>query len=442
MEVTFPRCCGLDVHKKNVVACRITPGPDGQPVKSVRSFATFTDDLLQLADWLVQEGVTHVAMESTGVYWKPIYNLLEDRFTLLVVNASHIKTVPGRKTDVKDAEWIADLLRHGLLRPSFIPDRPQRQLRELTRYRTSLVEERAAQINRLQKTLEGANIKLASVATDVTGVSARQILSALVSGQTDPETLVQLAKGRLREKQEMLKRALVGQFGEHEQFLIAQQLAHLDELDQSVGAISQEILRRLGESPPPRGGEPETRESAATEEASERKSAPPVPSKEEAIARLMTIPGVGRRTAELLVAEIGTDMSRFATVRHLGAWAGMAPGNHESGGKRKSGRTRKGSPWLRRGLVEAAKAAGRTKETYLSSQYQRLKARRGARRAAVAVGHTILGIAYYLLLRGTTYQELGGNYFDERDRRAVKQRAVRRLESLGYEVTIHDKAAA
>jgi transposase len=254
MEVLFPRCCGLDLHKKTVVACRILPGPGQEPVREIRTFATFTQDLLQLSDWLAQAGVTHVAMESTGVYWKPIFNLLEGSFELLVVNAQHIKAVPGRKTDVKDAEWIATLLRYGLLQASFIPERRQRELRELTRYRTALVRERAAEINRLQKTLEGANLKLASVATDITGCSARQILGALVAGQTDPVELAQMAKGRLREKIPQLQRALEGSFGRHQRFMVAQQVAHLDDLDKSIGAVSAEVLQRLSQSPDPSGG--------------------------------------------------------------------------------------------------------------------------------------------------------------------------------------------
>jgi transposase len=441
LDVVYPRCCGLDVHKKSVVACRILPGPKGQPLREVRTFATMTPDLLSLSDWLTEAGVTHVAMESTGVYWKPIYNLLEGTFALLVVNARHIKAVPGRKTDVKDAEWIADLLRHGLLSPSFVPERPQRELRELTRYRASLVQEKAAEINRVQKTLEGANIKLSSVATDITGVSGRAILAALVRGQTDPETLAQLAKGRMRTKIPELERALVGRFTEHQRFLVSRQLAHLDELEEHVAQISREIERRLaqlgGPEPQPKGSPPRGEEEAAPESPSETASG-----YEAAVERLQSIPGVGLRTAEVVVSEIGIDMSRFATSRHLSSWAGMAPGNHESAGKRKSGRTRKGSPWLRCALVEAAQAAGRTKETYLSAQYRRLAGRRGKKRAAVAVGHTILVIAYHLLKEETTYQELGSNYFDERDRQAVKRRAIERLEGLGYKVTIETKAAA
>lgn len=405
MEIVYERCCGLDLHKRTVVACQIVPGPDGKPQKAIRTFGTMTGDLLELADWLAAAGVTHVAMESTGVYWKPVYNLLEDQFTLLLVNAHHIKAVPGRKTDVRDCEWIADLLRHGLLKPSFVPDRPQRELRELTRYRTTLVRERAAEGNRLEKTLEGANIQLAAVASDLRGRSARAMLEALAADTTDPGELAQLARGRLREKVPQLTRALEGRVGAHQRFLLAQQLAHLDYLDEAVDRLSAEIAERLRPF-------------------------------EAVLTRLATIPGVARRGAEILVSEIGLDMGRFPTAAHLAAWAGMAPGNNESAGKRRSGKTRKGSPYLRPLLVEAAQAAGRTQATYLAAQYQRIGARRGKKRAAVAVGHTILIIVYHLLKRGTTYEELGRDYFDARDREVVERRLVRRLEALGNKVTL------
>jgi len=409
MDVLYERCCGLDVHKRTVVACLVVPGPDGKPVKEVRSFGTMTDELMQLADWLLAAGCTHVALESTGVYWKPIWNLLEARFELLLVNARHVKAVPGRKTDARDSEWLADLLRHGLLRPSFVPDRAQRELRELTRYRTSLVQERSAEVNRLQKTLEGANIKLGDVATDIMGLSSRQMLAALVGGETDAAVLAQLAQGRLRDKLPALERALRGPVGPHQRFLLAQQLAHIDVLDAAIEEVSVQIAERLRPF-------------------------------EEELQRLVAIPGVGRRTAEVLVAEIGVDMSRFPTSAHLASWAGMCPGNDESAGKRRSGKTRKGSPWLRSTLIEAARAAGRSKHTYLSAQYHRLAARRGTKRAAVAVGHTIMVIAYHLLNGEDVYRDLGATYFDERDRHAVERRLVARLEGLGYKVLL-DPAA-
>jgi transposase len=339
------------------------------------------------------------------LFWKPIYNLLEGSFALVVVNAQHIKAVPGRKTDVRDAEWIADILRHGLLRASFIPDRPQRELRELTRYRTTLIHERANEVNRLQKVLEGANIKLASVATDILGKSGRDMLEALVGGASDSALLAQLARGRLREKLPQLEQALAGQFGTHHRFLLAQQLAHIDFLDASLERVSTEIAERVRPF-------------------------------EAEVARLQSIPGVGRRTAEVLVAEIGVDLTRFPTARHLASWAGLCPGNDESAGKRRSGRTRKGSPWLRTALVEAAQAAARTKDTYLVAHYRRLAARRGAKRAAVAVAHSLLVMVYALLTQQTGYHELGGRYFDERDRQAVERRLVHRLEALGYTVSL------
>jgi len=410
VEVVYERACGLDIHKQTVVACLLVPGPDAPTHKEIRTFGTLTEELLQLADWLTAAGCTHVAMESTGVYWKPIYNLLEGSFTLLLVNARHIKQVPGRKTDVRDCEWIADLLRHGLLRASFVPDRPQRELRELTRYRTSLIRERAAEVNRVQKTLEGANIKLASVATDVLGISGRQMLAALAAGSDDPAALAELAKGRLRDKLPQLERALTGRVGAHQRFLLTQQLAHLDALDEVIERVSTEVTERLRPF-------------------------------EAALARLDTIPGVGLRTAETLVAEIGADLSRFPTAAHLASWAGMCPGSDESAGKRRSGTTRKGDPWLRTALLEAAQAAGRTRGTYLAAQFRRLATRRGRKKALVAVGHSILVIAYHLLTEDSEYRELGPIFFDQRDEQRVTRRLVERLKGLGYTVQLDRPAA-
>jgi transposase len=410
MEVVHGRCCGLDVHKRTVVACLLTPGPGGAPRKEVRTFGTMTEDLLALAEWLAAAGCTHVGMESTGVYWQPIWNVLEGRFTLLLANARHIKQVPGRKTDVRDCEWLAQLLRHGLLPPSHVPGREQRDLRELTRYRTALVQERTAEVNRLQKTLEGANLKLAAVTTKVLGKSGRAILDALLAGTTDPAVLAELAQGKLRAKLPQLERALAGSVGPHHHFLLARQLAHIDDLDGLIAEVSAEIAERT------RPFEP-------------------------AVERLDTIPGVGRRIAEIVLAEVGPDLAHFPSARHLASWAGMCPGNHESAGKRHSGKTRKGSPWLRAGLVEAAHAAGRTKGTYLRALYERVAARRGRKRAAVAVAHSILVIMYYVLTRETTYAELGANYFDERDRTRVEHRLVHRLERLGYKVSLEPRVA-
>ena len=364
-----------------------------------------TKGLLALGDWLVEHGVTHVAMESTGVFWKPIYNLLESEFTLLVVNAQHMKAVPGRKTDMKDAEWIAELLRHGLLRGSFIPDRPQREMRELVRYRRSLLQQRAQVVNRIQKVLEGANIKLASVASDVVGVSGRAMLEAMIAGVEDSKALAQLAKGKLRKKRAQLEEALKGLMGPHQQMMLKSQLRHLDFLDQEIAQLDQEVGKRMGPF-------------------------------EEALKLLESIPGVGRRGAEEVVAETGVDMGRFPTYAHLASWARLCPGNHESAGKRKGGSTGAGNPWLRSTLVEAAWGAARTRQSYLSAQYHRLAARRGAKRAAVAVAHTILVIIYHLLRDQTPYHDLGRNYYDERDREAVVHRSVHRIQRLGYHVTL------
>jgi transposase len=400
MDVTYERCCGIDVHKKTLTACVITP-----KAHETRTFSTMTKELLMLSDWLSEHKVTHVAMESTGVYWKPVYNLLEDDFAVMVVNARHIKAVPGRKTDVKDAEWIADLLRHGLMRSSFIPDRPQRELRELTRYRRSLIEERARVVNRIQKVLEGANIKLSSVATDTLGVSGRAILEAMVSGVDDPKELAELARGRLRNKLPALEESLKGLMGAHQRMMLQSQLRHLDFLDMEIETLNQEVSSRLSPF-------------------------------EEVIGRLDEAPGIGRRVAEEVLAEIGTDMSRFPSASHLASWAGLCPGNNESAGKRKSGRRRYGDTWLRKTLTEAAWAASRTKGTYPNSQYSRLAARRGAKRAIGAVAHSLIVAIYHMLRDGARYIELGANYFSQHERNYKVHRAVRQLEGLGYTVTL------
>jgi transposase len=409
MDVLYSHCCGIDIHKKTAVACIIISDSKGPPRKQVRTFGTMTDELLALADWLAAERVTHVAMESTGVYWKAPFNLLEGQFEVLLANAQHIKAVPGRKTDVKDAEWIADLLRHGLLKASFVPDRPQRELRELTRYRTSLVRERASETNRLQKTLEGANIKLGDVASNILGQSARQMLEGLVVG-TDPAILAQFARGRMREKIPQLERALAGRCAAHQRFLIARQLAHIDYLDEAIEQLSAEVAQRLAPF-------------------------------ESTLERLDAIPGIARRTAEIVLAEIGPDVRRFPTAGHLASWAGVCPGQHESAGKHTRGTIREGNRWLRAALVEAAHAAARSKTSYLAAQYQRLARRRGGMKAAVAVGHSILVIIWHLLEHECQYVDLRSTYFDERDQTHVKQRLVHRLEQLGYAVTLSRSAA-
>ncbi|WP_227762488.1 IS110 family transposase [Zhaonella formicivorans] len=405
MDVLYTHCCGLDVHKKNVVACTITP--EG---KEIRTFSTMTDDLISLVDWLKSKGCTHVAMESTASYWKPIYNLLElEEINVMVVNAKHIKNVPGRKTDVKDAEWIAGLLQHGLLQGSYIPSREQRELRELIRYRRSLIEERAREINRIQKVLEGANIKLSSVARDVLGKSGRDMIEAMIQGQEDPEILAELAKGKLKKKKEELQRALNGLIGSHQKLMLAKQLKHIDFLDKTIAELDEEVKARM------------------------------LPFEED-LELLDTIPGVGRRTAEQILAEAGTNMDQFPSAAHLCSWAGVAPGNNESAGKRKSGKAKKGNQKLRSALVEAARAASRTKDTYLASQYHRIAARRGANRASLAVAHSILIIAYHILKKRQPYIELGPNYYEERKRQTVVKQSIKKLESLGYKVTVEEVA--
>jgi transposase len=409
MDVVYERCCGIDLHKRSVTACVLTPGPGGRPAKEVRTFGTMTEDRLALGDWLAAAGVTHVAMESTGVSWKPLWNLFEDRFSLLLVNAAHVKVVPGRTRDVGDAEWLADLLRHGLLRASFVPDRSARELRELTRYRSSLVRERTAEINRLQKTLEGANIKLASVVSDVTGVSARAMLAELVAGRENAAALADLAVGQLRKKLPELERALTGRMRAHQRFLLAQHLTHVDALDEQIAAVGAQIGERMHPF-------------------------------EAQIALLDSIPGIGRWSAEVIVAEIGTDMGRFPTAGHLASWAGMCPGQDESAGKRRSGKTRKGSPWLRVTLTEAAYAAGRTKDTYLSGRYRRLIARRGKKKAAIAVGRTILELCHHLLATGQLDDDQQTRTRSERAPVTEEDRLGRRLEKLGHRVIL-DPAA-
>ena len=405
MEIVHERCCGLDVHKRTVVACIRIQKAEGGAQTDIKTFSTMSFDLLILRDWLTANRITHVAMESTGVYWKPVYNLLEDQFNVLLVNAHHIKALPGRKTDVKDCEWIANLLAHGLIKGSFIPPEPIRDLRDLTRYRKSLIDERIREVNRLHKLLESANIKLASVATNVMGISGKEMMYALLGGEADPEILSELARGRLRKKIPALKKALEGRFRPHHRFLLETILAHIDFLDESIATVSEEVVSRLD---------------------------PFV----QTIKLLRSIPGVELKTAEVIISEIGTDMSRFPSASHLASWAGLCPANIETGGKRKSGKTRKGDQWLRRTLVEVAWAASRTKETYLFSQYHRIAARRGKNKAIVAVAHSILVAIYHILVNAVPYQDLGANYLDKLNETNIKRYHVRRLEDLGYKVSI------
>jgi transposase len=409
MERLIERVCGLDVHKETVAACVRVPGSKGTREQHIQTFGTTAAELLALRDWLEAHGVTHVAMESTGVYWKPIYYVLEERFTCLLVNAAHVKQVPGRKTDVKDCVWIAQLLEHGLLRGSFVPPAPIRELRDLTRYRKVLIQDRTREANRLHKFLEDAGIKLASVATDILGVSGRAMLEALVRGTTDPEVLAELARGKLRAKLPALRQALHGRFRPHHAFLVSQLLAHLDYLDETITTLSERIEEII------------------------------VPFADE-LARLDTIHGVGRRTAEVLIAELGVDMNQFPSDRHLASWAGLCPGNNESAGKHKSGKTRRGNRWLRAALTEAALAAIRTSNSAFTARYRRIMRHRGHKKAVLAVAHAMLVTAYHLLARQTTYHELGAEYFDRRHGERVTRQAVQMLERQGYRVTL-DRAA-
>lgn len=405
MEVLYACCCGLDVHKKSITACVLWAEPKGKKRQQRRVFTTFTRDLLALADWLRECGVTHVALESTGVYWKPVWNVLEGQFEVLLVNAQHIKAVPGRKTDQKDSEWIADLLQHGLLRGSFVPPRETRELRDLTRYRVSLAEECNRVANRIQKVLEDANIKLASVATDALGASGRAMLEAMVGGQQDSAKLAELSKGLLRNKRPELQLALEGRVSEHHRFMLRQLMEDLQHAEAKMAAVEAEIDRRMRPF-------------------------------QEAVIRLKTIPGVDRVTAWGLLAEIGFDMNQFPSAAHLASWAGLCPGSFESAGKRLSGRTRKGSHSLRRCLCQAAWAVSRQKNNYLAALYRRLAARRGGKRAVIAVAHALLVIAFHVLQRSVDYIELGADFFDRINERRVTHALVRRLERLGNRVIL------
>ena len=405
MEVLHDCCCGLDVHAKTVVACLITKGR-----KELRTFSTMTDELLRLADWLTSAGCTHVAMESTGVYWKPIFNVLEGLLSVILVNARHIKAVPGRKTDVRDCEWLADLVRHGLVKASFIPPLEIRELRELTRYRQTLVTEHTAVANRIQKLIESANIKLGQMASDVLGLSGRLMLRALAEGETDAGKLAELAQGKLRSKQAELRRALEGRLTQAQRWVLAEFLARLEELEAALTRVET----RIGEAV----------------------AACPDPFVQEAVELLDTIPGVGERTAQTIVAEIGVDMGRFPSAKHLASWAGVCPGNHESAGKRKSGQPTKGNKSLRTVLVEAAWAATHAKGTFLQAKYQRLVKRMPKQKALGAVAHRLLVISYHLLSRRVPYAELGSDYVDRQHLERQRQRLVERLEGLGVTVTI------
>jgi transposase len=407
MDRVNPRCAGLDVHKDSVYACARVDGKS-----YTERFGTTSRELLRLGDWLAGHGVTVVAMESTGVFWRPVWNLLEGRVELMLVNARHVKQVPGRKTDVTDCQWLAELLEHGLLRPSFVPPRPQRELRELTRQRTQLLGDRARVVNRVHKTLEGANLKLASVATDVMGKSGRAILDALVDGELSPEQMAELVHRRMEAKKPRLREALVGRVTDHHRFMLRQLLRQADDLDALVEALDARIEAVMS------------------------------PSEREAVRRLDEVPGFDVRTGQNVIAEVGTDMTRFATPRHLASWAGMCPGNDRSAGKRRGGRTRQANRWLKAALTQAAWGAGRTRRSYFSAQHARLTTRRGVKRATVAVAHSLLVVVHRLLSDPTTpYADLGAGYFERpNDPQRQAAQMVRRLERLGYKVELKPAA--
>jgi transposase len=457
-------CAGLDVHKDTVVACVRWLDDRDRVHTEVRTFGTTTPDLLQLLDWLRQRQVPIVAMESTGVYWKPLFNLLEGAMEVLLVNPEHIKKVPGRKTDVKDCVWIAQLLQHGLLKASFVPERPIRDLHDLTRQRTQLTGEKASVANRIQKVLEDANLKLGSVASDVLGMSGRDMLRSIIAGQSDGVALANLARGRLRDKLPQLRKALTGCVTEHHRFLLRLHLDHLTHLETLIGQLDQRLHQEMekGRPPEPPGEGDNVSASAALAAAASsarvvaplgvpeppaaNRPAPPPGGTRlpmwSAVWLLTTIPGMNRRTAEVVLAEIGSDMGRFATSGQLASWGGLCPGNNESAGQRRSGRTVHGDRWLRSALVQAAWAASRTHKTYLAAQYRRLARRRGRKKALLAVAHTLLVMCYQVLKKGQPYRELGPEYFDQLEPERRTRQLVRQLESLGHKVTLEPKVVA
>jgi transposase len=407
MEVLYTCCCGIDIHARTAVACLIKDGK-----KQTRTFSTMTDDLLCLLDWLISQGCTHVAIESTGVYWKPVFNILESSMEVILTNARDAKGFKARKTDVLDAEWLADLLRHGLLKPSFIPPFHIRELRELTRYRESLIRERTSLANRIQKLAESANIKLGQVASDALGVSGKLMLKALARGETDSDKMSDLARRSMRKKKPELKRALEGRLTDNQRWILSQMLNQYESVEEAIKRVEGKIRQEVEESRDP--------------------------FVKEAVKLLDTIPGVAETAAQIIVSEIGVDMNQFASDKQLASWAGMCPGNNESAGKRRSGKTRKGNRYLRAVLVQAAWVASQQKETYLAAQYKRMVKRMGKKKALVAVGHTILVIVWHLLKKNAIYQELGGDYFDRRHKEQQKKRLIKQLESLGLKVTVEE----
>jgi transposase len=430
LQAIFKLVAGLDVHKKTVVATRMRVTKDDRLEWETKTFGTTTPELLELHDWLLEWAPTHVAMESTGDFWKPVYNVLEGAFELLVVNAKHVKHVPGRKTDVTDSEWLAELMMHGLLKASFIPPKPQRALRDLTRYRRTVIEERTRLVNRVQKLLEGANIKLSSVATDIMGVSARAMLAGIAAGQTDTALMADLARGRLRNKIPELEKALTGFVQPHHRFLLAQQLAHIDFLNEEIEQLNTEIGRQLDSTSRPPGKTGNDSHTSEPEEAADEAGQEQPLSFEEAVALVDTVPGIDVRAAQDILAEIGIDMSRFPTANHLVSWGGRSPGNNQSGGKRFSGRMTKGNQTLSSILTQVSYAASRTKDTYVNARYHRIAARRGKKRAIAAVGRSILISIWHILTYREPYEDLGGDYFDQRKKDSKVNYYVRQLEKL------------
>jgi len=410
MEVLYPHCAGLDVHKETVVAC-VRHMAEGKINTEVKTFQTTTGGLLELSAWLAGEGTTHIAMEATGVYWKPVWHILSDgEFHLVLANAAHVKNVPGRKTDVKDAEWLADLMAHGLIRPSFVPDEPTQQMRDLLRTRKQLVRERTSHAQRIQKTLEDANIKLDSVISDVLGVSGRSILAELIKGETAPQVLAARASSRIKASSKQLEASLRGRVTKHHRFLLKLHLDHIDALDAAIASIDQEVDGN-------------------------------VESFRQAAQLLSDIPGLGPLAVLIVLSEIGLDMSRFPSAAHLVSWAGLCPRNDESAGKRRSSRMRQGAPWLKTILVQCAWAAARTKGSYFQAQYQRLRSRRGSKKAVCAVAASLLTTIYHMLKNGTLYQDLGPDHFDQRAKQKHVMRLISKLENLGYDVQIAPRAA-